>query len=526
MPDESIWTRAVPQVADGDPVNAKITNASSVVLAERTAALKAMIDALTAGQQLVLRDAPLASNLASGTVVYFDPDTFEHDAATAIWKNLETDQAQIEPSQKAIYTGVIIDKSSAQVADILMSGIAELTNAQVTALFDSVPPVAGVYFLSSLVPGTVQTDVPAMRVRVLQYLGSNLIRVFPPTHDPITHTHKDFLLDEDDFEPVSFFDPNIVPVGATYGYDFTAPSAISQNLAEVLLPVVGEGTFVHTGVCAEAGLHVEPDLIFIDENGIWWTDSVAPPCDIVLTVTIADAKGLPILNTIRSLTPDNVQITVNNGKVDVTFLGFEIEEDNTGFLVVKEISGNLQKRGPVVEKVQAGDGMEVSPSSGQGTVTVTLSEFKDRLLDSGLINLNNAITVADDPYVFIKFPDNRVASVTLRVLLPNFQDDSIFEARIFAEFINVGSSQTPPTIDDIVLKPTPSTAGVTPPAPVSSTFPNFPALVTAGDVYLVESVVAFSLTGMSRGTIFYTLNADNPSPEFRLLTTGIRLALV
>jgi hypothetical protein len=528
--DESIWTRDVPLVADGDPVNAQTTNAPDLVLADRTAALKVMIDALETGQQIVLRDAPLATGISEGHTVYFAAASLDHGLAEALWQNLETDDARIEPSEKAIYTGVVISKSAAQVGDILMGGVAELTSPQVAVLFDGATPEENVYFLSSLVPGTVQLDVPAMRVRVLQYLGSNLIRVFPPSNDPITHTHKEYRLEIDDFEPVSFFDPDIVPSGATYGYDLTALSATSQSLSEVLLPAVGEGTFVYAlptpvGSCVDEGKHVEPELAFIDEQGIWWTGGSAPTCDVLLTVTVADAKGLPILNTIQSLTPDTIEILVNDGRVTVEFIDFEKEEDVAGSAVVKEIVGNLQRRGEVVEKIQAGVGATVSPSTGQGTVTVEFAGFSNFRIPANILNLNNTVTAVDGSLVIVKFPSNRDSELALQCLLPHLEDDSIFEAKIFAEFIKPGANQTPPAIEDIILKGTPDTAGVTPAAPVADTFPDFPGSITAGDIYLVESTSAFDLTGLSQGSIFYTLTASSPSPEFRLVSTGVRLVL-
>jgi hypothetical protein len=75
--DPSIWTRSVPQVNDGDPVNAAVTNAPTQVLADRTAALKVMLDAIEAGEQVVLRNAPLAESVSVGEVVYFNTDSLE-----------------------------------------------------------------------------------------------------------------------------------------------------------------------------------------------------------------------------------------------------------------------------------------------------------------------------------------------------------------------------------------------------------------------------------------------------------------
>ena len=96
--------------------------------------------------------------------------------------------------------------------------------------------------------------------------------------------------------------------------------------------------------------------------------------------------------------------------------------------------------------------------------------------------------------------------------------------RLWAQFLTPGASQAAPTVSSVQLLPTPSTAGVT---PVASTFafPAFPASITAGDVYYVQSTQALSLDSYSRGTVLFTLQAASPTAALKLVNAGVLLVL-
>jgi len=98
MTDPTVWNRTVPLIEDGDPVSAHVPNASTQVLEARTSALKAIVDALEAGEQLILRNAPLAENILEGAAVYMRSDTLEHDAALAVWEDLTSAGGRLLPA--------------------------------------------------------------------------------------------------------------------------------------------------------------------------------------------------------------------------------------------------------------------------------------------------------------------------------------------------------------------------------------------------------------------------------------------
>jgi hypothetical protein len=520
--DPSAWKKGVPVIQDGDPVSADTANAPHFTLAEQVAALKTILEGIESGEQILIRDAALAEDIAEGTVVYFSGDDLLHDKAQAVWKTLDTSDSLITPDDSAMYTGVVATKSAATSGCIIMSGVITLSDAAITVLFNGETPEAEFYYLSSLVPGTVQVETPAMSVRVLQYLGGNAIRVLQPDPLPMTHTHKAFALDMAKWIPVGSFDPDIVPVGATEGYDFTGDT---QNLEEILLPAVGEGSFVYVDG-ADQGLHIPGTTVYIDANGIWWTSGSSPTGDIEVTVTVADTHGVAVLHSIASGDTDSIVITVDNGRVLVTFQDFADSVDNAGSTVIKDIVGHTKIRGEVVEKILAGIGTKVTPTSGQGTVTIENLTLADPLLPAEIMNLNNSITTTEGALVFTQLPVDRDSSISGRRSLPTLEDDSLYEAVIWARCLGVGSAVPDIELKDVTVIPTAVAypGGVTPAVAIASeTMPDIPA--GAGDVFFIENPTAIDLTGASAGEIHYTLRLDNPDDPAKILNSGVFVRL-
>jgi hypothetical protein len=489
------------------------------------------VDALQAGQQLTLRNAPLGENISVGSVVYLNSASLEHEEALAQWASLESESGRLQLAESSIYCGVVLEKSADRVGDILMSGMGLLDSAGVTQLFNGETPVESAeYYLSMLNAGTVELQDPLLPVRVLQYSGSNIIRVFPSNVQTVTHTHREFLLESGDWLAAAGFDPAIVPVGATYGMDLTSANALAQNLGEALLPSVGEPTFINidnTVASQTPGIHMFESLILLDENGIWWFDAAAPDGDIEMLVTSADARGAALLHTIQSQS-DVITITNTNGRVVVDFAGFTDSTDVAGSEVVKNITdAGVQEKGHVVEDIAVGPGLNLTASvnGDRGSVVIEQALFDDVFYPAQILNLNNAVTDTDGGQVFTQFPSNRDASVNFSVTLPNL-GTATYELYIFANFLSPDASQAAPLLDSIFLTPTPDAAGVTPVAQAANTFPAFPGVVSVGDVYLLESVTAIPLAGFSRGVLSFRIRANKPSKALSLVNAGFRLALV
>ena len=532
MADESIWTGGVPYVQDGDAVSAAITNPPIEVLAARTQSLRDLVNAIEAGEQITLRNAPLAEGISAGTVVFFDTAALVHDKSFAQWFSVADVVAELRPAEETVYTGIVIQKTADRAGDILVNGYSTLGDSELTNLFGTTTPAAGTYYLSMITPGTVEFEPPAMMVRVLQVLDGGIIRVFSPSHEPISHTHRNYRLQTEDWQLAASFDAAVVPDGATYGYDLTSAEAISQQAADALVPTTGDASFVwlyefEEGSSSSAdvsdlgGLHVNETAINLDSNGIWWFDSAAPEADIDMTVVTADARGVSVISAIQSLSPEAVTVTAANGIVSVQYLEYEEVSGVTGSVVVKQLANHQQRRGSVVEKIVAGRNVILSPSDGQGTVTIEFLRDSGEHMEAMVQNLNNAITSVEEPHVFTLFPSNRTSSVSCRVVLPNLSG-AVYAARVFAQFLSPGASQALPTLN-VTRTPTPAASGVTPVGPTATTWPNIPSSVTAGDVYYVESADEFSLEDYSQGALAYTMTIASPTPELRMINTGIRI---
>jgi hypothetical protein len=540
----TVWNRSVPLIEDGDPVKASVPNAPIQVLTDRTAALKAILDSIKAGEQLVLRDAPVNPDVAEGSVVYLDLSTLRHEAALAKWEDLESAGGRLFPADSAVYTGVIASKPHAGAANILLGGYTCLEETAILALFGTTTPAVGTYYLSSLTAGTVEATTPAMSVRVLQYVGGNIIRVFPPQTEPVTHTHRHYTVHADNWLDVTFFDAGIVPEGASYGYNFNSPEAVAQNLGEALLPSVGEASFIYLGEstpltgsssglptfqCPQAGLHVTGNLIRLDENGIWWFDEMPPDCDLDMTVTSADTKGEALIHVIQNLTPDSLDITTTNGRTKIGDKPFAPSTLETpGHVVVKGITDRSLLMGPVVEEIRGGAGIiatsnNPSDTGHQGIVSIRDVGADGVFLEASLLNLNNAVTDTDAPFVFTLFPSGRVSSATAKRTLPNFGTVQ-YQMVLWAQFLAPEPSQVAPVVTDYLIAPAPDAAGVTP-VPQVASFPAFPASISPGDLYLVESS-PIDATVFSKGTVFFTLQSDNPSAGLKMVNLGVRLIVL
>jgi len=274
----------------------------------------------------------------------------------------------------------------------------------------------------------------------------------------------------------------------------------------------------------ESGQHVDETYIIFDSEGVWWRRPLIyphPAADINMTVVTADARGLSLISAIQSLSPEAVAITSVNGIVSVQYLEYAEVSDVAGSVVVKQLANHQQHRGSVVEKLVAGRNVAITPSDGQGTVTLEFLRDSDEYIEATLQNLNNAITSVEDPHVFTLFPNNRTSSVSCRVVLPNLSG-AVYAARIFAQFLSPGTNQVLPTVEATLI-PTPATAGVTPVGPTATTWPNTPVGAVSGDVYYVESADQFSLEDYSHGVMAYTMTVASPVPELRMFNTGIRL---
>lgn len=511
------WTNQIPLVENGEPVDAPTTNKSAIALAERTAALRSMIEAITAGRKIVFPDAPIAAGVEEGHVVSLNLTSLLHELSLSGWEDLTISEGIAVPTENAIYTGVVIKKCSETSADILLSGLELLESAALNRLFGTATPAAGLYFLSTQAAGQVSMSRSGPNIRVLQYAGDGLVRVFPFNYDPVTHQHYCFKLLTTDWVAAGGL-PN-PPVGATFGIDLTTANSIAEGTSEAIVNQSGPAVFVNL----DDGTHLLGDEYFVDENGIW-TDQVSPIFDIELCVTQADVKDMALLHTIENLTEQALDLTSNNGRIRIGWKEYSIEADTAGHVVVKGIDFDNHSllTGPVVERILAGPGIAVSATApeGKGNVTITNALFHNLRIASQVINLDNAVTSIEGVHVITNFPSDRLSIVNYMAQMPEINEAN-FTARIWVQVISPGATQNAPDCA-FSLIPTPDAAGVTPSAATPIALPAFPGVVNAGDIYYIETA-DIALVGYSNGAISYSLEYDQPSPDLKVISTGIIL---
>jgi len=520
------WQYSVPTVAPGSAVNADSVNAPVTALAQRTAALKTLVDNLTSGERLLKTAAVVAADVEVGNVVYLSTTTFVYEKASAQYRSLVSTNGRLLPAEQSVYTGVVLSKEGT-VATLLLLGIGTLDTAALTTLFGTASPAAGLYWLASPdAPGTVVDAEPNLAVTVLQYIGDGVVQVFPPVFDKLTHRHKSYLLDSDDWVAVTEFDSSIVPDGAAYGYDFSSSTAVAQLLSELLLPTQGQPSFVwdySTPADDRAGRHVDATVIVLDSNGLWWMDATAPDMDILALSTMADARGIAYLHSATTATPEELTLTVTNGILQIAAPPWDSTADAAGGEVVKNISGRTMSKGYVIEDLSVGPGL--TKGGTRTNPSLDLTEYHDLFIPAGIVNLNNAVTEAEGPLVLVKYPQSRLASVSVAASLPNMGTPSAYEALVVLYVYGTGSLVDG---DDLVVTaevlPTPAEAGVltTVPAGFPTVMPNIPAGV---QIYKLVCATAIDCATLNRGMVFYNVEIDSPTDDIRVLSFGIQMQL-
>jgi hypothetical protein len=154
-------------IADGEAVNASITNRPINQLQENIQFLKTVLDDTAASQAIFDRSATLESTVLVGQPVYYNTS------------NSRYEQALADGTAKERVVGICYSKTNSTLGDILLAGAVELdiSNALGGAL------VYGPYWLSNADAGEVVDTKPAIAIMVLFAGPSNKIWVCPQTRE-------------------------------------------------------------------------------------------------------------------------------------------------------------------------------------------------------------------------------------------------------------------------------------------------------------------------------------------------------
>lgn len=287
----AVWVPTVPPRIDGQDVAAATDNQSINALSQRTDWLKAQLEAIEAGKQLILRAQSVEAGLVAGQVVYIDQATNTFKAALA-----DIDDTNLNLADATSFWQGVILTVSGTVADIVIGGSLELTTGAWAPVFDGGVFASGNVYLSAVNSGQLTTDpgTTGIYIGYMRSTGELLVRLGTPGSF-IDHVHLQRTLQGDPAGAVTdpafggvqsvttpdsneqgwlpatptYFPGFVVgaqiPTGAKFGYNIQHPSEGDLRAVFPVLPA-------SNAQFEQAGLIVDQTTVITNNFGIWWMD--------------------------------------------------------------------------------------------------------------------------------------------------------------------------------------------------------------------------------------------------------------
>jgi hypothetical protein len=281
----------------------------------------------------------------------------------------------------------------------------------------------------------------------------------------------------------SVFENAVVPVGAKFGYNFTKDPVLQQLFPEGIVTAY---------LVFKNGIAISDQVVEVNASGIWWKDallqapwhnvgsvSILPEVQIDFAEWEADQSSKIILpselylayvklaiggsKVVTSIdTPPNSPIVITDPQGNVANTGplvikagFELTEATTsapGSLVVKNFSGFQMERGLVVERLIAGNNIELTSSfdNGQGEVIVGVRGLDGKLEGQpDILAIDDVLVERDSVYnmFYSVFPPNKASSIIGKINVPGYLDSGIYNIQLSMTFMalhNTGNQILPP----------------------------------------------------------------------------------
>jgi hypothetical protein len=480
----SVWVNQVQHIRDGEAVDASVASRPDQALEARSNYLKARLDAAELGEGMVAHAAVLSPSVLEGHAVAWNPTAGRFEPALA---EVATDPSTgaFVPSWRADCLGVVLAKTSATLGVVLTGGRAAadlsgvgvtapgryyLSAAQPGALTLQAPPVSvpvlyydGEY---AYAVGGVRSFLEAH----VHHKFSLHCRPAGATSDPGSPNRH----------AISSPDPSLpgwlpaahasfggaAPAGAAFGYNLAAHPQLQRAWPPV---PPSSAVLVWDRADASPGGAVIPmgtsggGLCHVDRNGIWWMsdcygdvpwptsyNSASPPpplgqasapptcprpeemklhlwfaemlvaTDKTVVTSLAAPAGGPL--RITNCDGDPASTGALNLEVDLAFLTDADVVD--GSLVFKAIDGTTFKRGRVVESLEAGANVTLTPTVGtgdraQGAVRIDVSNGLDeRILTPQVVRVSNVRERLFQGVPYFGFPAGMASSVLFKYRIP------------------------------------------------------------------------------------------------------------
>ena len=263
----------------------------------------------------------------------------------------------------------------------------------------------------------------------------------------------------------------------------------------------------------------------------WWDEWPDNAGSVVVYGYVPFLNGEPVVRAISTDTPCEIELKEDKGIVTISMKSWElVDQKSNGAYAVERVSDRTQRRIPVVSALTTSGGVVVK-NRGDGVYDISTADVVEALLDAELINLNNVIELADDPYVWFDFPAGRDASLTARVAVPRLNPRNRYIAKVWAHIRGViGAKPTSPvTFPEVAVELThvkaPGSVAVGLPAtPMVTTV--LPKIEESNEtmLYLGESVDGVEVS--SQGMVHFKLGMPSDTYHKYLARFGIKLYLV
>lgn len=283
------WFERITHLLDGEAVSAGVAGRPDRQLEQNLRYLRDILDSMSAGEALIVRDVACDPAVQVGQVVYWN--SAEQLAKKAISQLVfDSDSGRMVPGASSQVMGVVQSKPDSGTAAVVVAG---WTSVNLAAAVDGAI-VSGRYFLSDTEAGKLKPAKASTLAPVLFTDGAGNVLVLPtPASWELNHNHHRYPLQcvpaGDAAAPLlggvhtitnadttlegwlpaddSVFDGN-APAGAKFGYNI----AKHPHLLYVWppFPIEAATLVFDRGEGRIGGTEVPPELAVIDKYGIWW----------------------------------------------------------------------------------------------------------------------------------------------------------------------------------------------------------------------------------------------------------------
>jgi len=279
------------------------------------------------------------------------------------------------------------------------------------------------------------------------------------------------------------FANSIIPQGAVYGYNVSKDPNLHQLFPEDIVTAY---------TVSKNGIGLPNTIVEVNQSGIWWkdpyielpwhfsanktfipdlnitlsewtaaeSDKIIMPSELNLSYVKLATGGAKVVTSLQSDSDSAITLTdpfgnpATSGPL-VIRAGFSVTDASTtesGSLVVKNIAGFNMKRGRVVERLVAGNNIQLNSSftNGQGEVTVGVVGLDGKMEGQPDILAIDDVLVERDSLLnmfYSVFPKGKASSIIGKVDIPGYLYSDTFEIVLEFTFVAlhpVTNSENPP----------------------------------------------------------------------------------